>query len=241
MSDTGDHSKESAEHQPISAQQLSNAFAEMLKDNSEGRQPSSESREDAADDGSGSDESGGVSTTVDQSAPVTPSSVLEAMLFVGSPNNEPLDRQQAANMIEGTSPEEIDDLVNELNEQYAEAGHPFNIVSEGAGYRLVLSAEFGGVRDRFYGRIRQARLSQAAVEVLALVAYNEPISSQKVSKMRGHPSGAILSQLVRRRLLRLERPEENRRRPVYLTTERFLKLFSLERLDELPEVQEIGP
>ena len=95
------------------------------------------------------------------------------------------------------------------------------------------------MRNRFYGRVREATLSQAAIDILALVAYNQPITNERVSRLRGHPSGSILAQLVRRQLLRIERPDEMPRTPIYHTTPRFLALFGLESLEELPRSQEL--
>jgi segregation and condensation protein B len=71
------------------------------------------------------------------------------------------------------------------------------------------------------------------------VAYNQPITSKRVSTLRGHPSGAILAQLVRRRLLQIERPKEKPRTPTYHTTERFLDLFNLDSLQDLPQSQDL--
>ena len=84
-----------------------------------------------------------------------------------------------------------------------------------------------------------ASTPSAAVEVLSLVAYNQPITSEKISALRGHPSGAIVSQLVRRQLLQMKRPKESPRTPVYHTTPRFLRLFGLEDLEDLPQAQEV--
>jgi segregation and condensation protein B len=70
--------------------------------------------------------------------------------------------------------------------------------------------------------------------VLAVVAYNEPLTTDEVNRLRGTASGAILSQLVRRELLRVDRPDEQPRTPRYSTTERFLKLFGVKSLAELP-------
>ena len=95
------------------------------------------------------------------------------------------------------------------------------------------------MRERLAGRMREARLSQAAIEVLALVAYNSSITGDEISRIRGRASGAILSQLVRRQLLHVERSEEKPRRMHYSTTGRFLELFGLESLADLPRSQEI--
>jgi segregation and condensation protein B len=220
----------------ISLEDLSDAFARML-------QPDGDAPESADEQQASAEEmtAAGRASEAERTPEVTPLSVLEAMLFVGHPENEPLTRQQAATVIHGVEAEEIDDLIDRLNEDYAAAGHVIQIVSEGAGYRMVLSPQLERVRSRFYGRVREARLSQAAIEVLALVAYSQPIASKSVSDLRGHPSSAVLSQLVRRQLLRIERPADKPRTPLYYTTERFLDLFGLDRLEDLPRSQDAGP
>lgn len=167
-----------------------------------------------------------------------PRSILEAMLFVGNRQNEPLTSAQAAELMRGVDPEEIPDLVDELNERYAASGAPYQIVGEGPGYRLVLRRAFFDVRDKFYGRVREARLSQAAVDVLAIVAYRQPVTSEEVNRVRGKPSNGVLSQLVRRQLLRIERPGR-RQPPTYHTTDRFLELFGLECIEDLPQAEDV--
>ncbi|MEQ8785016.1 MAG: SMC-Scp complex subunit ScpB [Pirellulaceae bacterium] len=175
----------------------------------------------------------------DDGCQLTPKSILEAMLFVGHPHNQPLTSREVAALMRGVRPAEIDDLVRELNAEYDQQGCPYQIVSEGPGYRLTLRPAFAALRDRFYGRIREARLSQAAIDTLAIVAYNQPVTKDEVEQLRGRPSGAILGQLVRRELLRIERPEARPRKPRYFTTERFLDVFGLETINELPQSQEL--
>jgi segregation and condensation protein B len=171
--------------------------------------------------------------------PVTPHMILEAMLFVGDPHNRPVSPRQAAARLRGVSPREVETMVDELNEKYRQNGCPYTIESSGEGYRLVLREQFASVRERFYGRIREARLSQAAIDVLALVAYEQPISRPRVDEIRGKPSGALLSQLVRRQLLRIERTDTKPRITRYFTTPRFLDLFGLENVDDLPRTQDV--
>jgi segregation and condensation protein B len=170
---------------------------------------------------------------------ISPRSILEAMLFVGRPDNAPLTSREAADLMRGVEPDEVDELVEELNAEYREHDAPYEIVAVGAGYRMTLRDEFHGVRERLYGRVRQAKLSQAAIEVLAIVAYNQPITTDELNKLRGTASAPILSQLVRRQLLRIERPQEKPRAPRYYTTDRFLQLFGLRDLDDLPRSQEL--
>ena len=165
----------------------------------------------------------------DDSCQLSPRTILEAMLFVGSPANEPLSSVRVAELMRGVQAEEIPNLVAELNHRYAADGCPYQIVSEMSGYRLVLRPVFAGVRERIYGRVREARLSPAAIDVLALLAYRQPLTAEEVGRLRGLPSNHLLLQLVRRQLLRIERSETPGQRPRYYTTQRFLELFGLER------------
>jgi segregation and condensation protein B len=169
---------------------------------------------------------------------VSPLSILEAMLFVGSPNEEELTSQQVAALMRGVRAQEIETLIDQLNGQYAEDGCPYQVRPAGSGFRLVLRDEYAALRDKFYGRIKEARLSQAAVDVLAIVAYRQPLTREEIDELRGRPSGGVLSQLVRRQLLRIERTEDKKRKAEYYTTERVLHLFRLETIRELPQSQE---
>jgi len=71
------------------------------------------------------------------------------------------------------------------------------------------------------------------------VAYRQPIVAEDVNRLRGIPSGHLLAQLVRRQLLRIERPQRKPRPIHYRTTDRFLELFGLESLDDLPQSEEL--
>jgi segregation and condensation protein B len=169
---------------------------------------------------------------------VSPRSILEAMLFVGDPENEPLTSKQVASLMRGVRPQEVDELVAELNTIYDAEECPYFVKSVGAGYQLALRHQYAGLRDKFYGRVKEARLSQAAVDILAVVAYNQPLTRPQIDEIRGKPSGAVLNQLVRRQLLRIERTEERPRTTRYYTTDRFLDLFGLQDLGELPQSED---
>jgi segregation and condensation protein B len=163
------------------------------------------------------------------------------MLFVGNRENRPLSAARAADLMRDVEPDEIPALVDELNRSYESRGAACRIASEGDGYRLVLCRELHGLRDRLYGRLREAKLSQAAIDVLALVAYRQPLTGEKITHLRGRPSSHVLAHLVRRGLLRIERPETKPRMPHYYTTDRFLQLFNLGSLADLPRSEDTGP
>lgn len=171
----------------------------------------------------------------DDASDISPRNILEAMLFVGSPDGQPLEPKKIAALMRGVRTDEIDELVQDLNRQYDAEGAAYRIASVGAGYQLELRPSLSPVRDALYGRVREAKLAQTAVEVLAIVAYRQPITAEEVDRLRGKPSGGVLSQLVRRDLLAIERPAEKKQKPLFRTTPRFLDLFGLDDLADLPQ------
>lgn len=201
---------------PLSLDRLRNAFAEMLKPQGE-EGSSAPLREEAS----------------------RPRSVVEVMLFVGRPDNSPMSARELAAALRGVSPAEIEAAVAELNVLYERDKSPYQITGSARGYRLSLREEYRRVRDKFYGRIREAKLSPAALEVLAVVAYNQPTTLQEIDRLRGRPSGPVLATLVRRQLAKLERAAETGQPPSYATTERFLRVFRLESLATLPRSEEL--
>ncbi len=227
----------------LALDQLSDALAGMLNSGDDPYRegtPSASIGLAASGDSAGAALEPGPAESLD-SCEIAPRTILEAMLFVGSPNNEPLTSKQVAGLMRGVRPAEIDTLVRELNQAYESRNCPYTIAAEGAGYRLKLRDEYVGVRDKLHGKARQARLSKAAIEVLAAVAYHAPITVDEISRLRGIPSGPVLAQLVRRQLVQLTRSETKPRRIHYFTTPRFLKLFGLESLDDLPRSHNLEP
>lgn len=175
----------------------------------------------------------------DQAA--TPETIIEGALFVGHPENKSLSEQRIASLMRDVTPKEVEHLIEQLNLSYKEADQALRIVNDERGYRMTIAPEVEDARKAFLGKVREAKLSQSAIEVLALVAYQPGITSQVVQDQRGQDSGSILNQLVRRQLLKLERvkPESGGKKiPHYYTTERFLRLFGLESVEDLPQVDE---
>jgi segregation and condensation protein B len=172
--------------------------------------------------------------------PITPLSILEAILFVGRPDSAPIEADLIAGMMRGVRSAEIQQLVDELNEIYASEGHVLRIVASGEGFRMQLAEEFAAIGDRFYGSVREIKLTQAAIDCLAIIAYRPGITREEVEQQRGQPSGGILNQLVRRQLVEIRREEIRRedgkkeRLRRYFPTQRMLKLAGIDSLDELP-------
>jgi segregation and condensation protein B len=175
----------------------------------------------------------------DAACPLSPRTILEAMLFVDNRDNRPLDARRASELMRGVEPGEIPSLVGEINRDYLANNRPYQIVNDGSGYRLALRRRYYPLRDKFHGRAREARLSQAAIDILAVVAYEQPLSAEEVNRIRGKPSNHVLAQLVRRQLLRIERPPAKPVKAIYRTTDRFLDLFGLESIEDLPQSEDV--
>ncbi len=228
----------------ISLERLTDAFAEMLGGRGDDPYEPPPTADPPADDPVAELAerlpSGPADEPDDSACEISPQTILEAMLFVGDPDGRPVSAQWVSGLMRGVRPAEIDAAVADLNDRYARGNCPYEIVSEAEGYRLALRPQYRALSDKVFGRTRAVRLSQSAVEVLALVAYRGGLKADEVSKLRGRPSKGLLNQLLRRRLLRLERSEHDRPRDArFVPTARFLELFGLESLDELPRPQDV--
>lgn len=229
----GNPAAESSRESPLSLNRLREAFAAMM-----GRQ-----QEPSTDDPKLEDrrQSKGAPAILPHDAPceISPRTVVESILFVGRPDNGSISSRELAAAMRGVSPAEVDSVVKELNAVYEADQAPYWIEQSGGGYQLVLRPEFERVREKFYGRIKEVRLPPSALEVLSILAYNQPATAERLNELRGQPCGAALTTLVRRQLVRLDRSEAAGDAPRYSTTDRFLKLFGLETLAELPRSEEL--
>ncbi|MDR1962176.1 MAG: SMC-Scp complex subunit ScpB [Planctomycetaceae bacterium] len=232
--------EEDEETDILSLETLRDAFANISEEN----QPFSENEEeeflpyDLDDDTSEAETD--IAAESENEQTLSPRTIIEAMLFVGDRNNRPLSPFRAAEKMRNVSPEEIDEVIISLNQDYQQFGCPYTIIKESDGYRMVLRSEFDPILAKFYGKIREAKLSQQAIDTLAVVAYRQPISAEEVQKIRKQPSSALLNQLVRRGLLGVEREIRDRKKiMLYRTTDRFLELFQLDSIDDLPISEEL--
>ena len=175
-----------------------------------------------------------------EACPLSPKSIFESILFVGHPDNEPIQAERVAGLLRGVPPEEIEELVQELNNDYQLQAMPFTIQVVGDGYLLELRPEYEHLRERFYGNVREAKLSQQAVDVLAVVAYNQPITRDDLETLinDSRPTQRVLNLLIRRDLLAREKSPTASTQFVYRTTERFLDLFELRDLGDLPRTED---
>lgn len=163
--------------------------------------------------------------------------IIEALVFVGG---APLTAKRARDILRGLSDEQFDDAIRQLNADYRRQARPYALHPQGNGWVLSLRPRYRHVIEKLYGGVREARLSTTAIDVLAVVAYRQPVTKADVDSFRGADSAALLRQLVRRGLIQIaqtlgEKPKEI----AYTTTPRFLELFNLASLDDLPKTHDL--
>lgn len=165
--------------------------------------------------------------------PPTPVQIVEALLFVGGP---PLTADHAAEAIRGLTVEQFDECIDMLNRVYRAQNRPYGVERGPTGHVLRVSPRYSGVREKLFGGPREARLTQHALDVLSLVAYRQPVGKSEIDAARGSDSATILRQLVRLGLIGVEPGESGEK--LYGTTTRFLEVFRLRDLADLPELGE---
>ena len=167
--------------------------------------------------------------------------IAEALILAAA---ELVSAQRLAEIVPGVRAAEVRELVGELNAEYAEQRRAFEVVEAAGGYQLRTLAEFSPYLQQTLAA-RPLRLSQAALETLAVIAYRQPVTRAEVEHVRGVDVGAVLRSLLERRLVRIAGHREVPGRPLlYATTRRFLEVFGLARLEDLPtlrDLEELAP
>lgn len=166
--------------------------------------------------------------------PPSPEQIVEAMLFVGG---HPLTAEAACSAVRGLTPERFLAAIDALSRRYRGQRRPYAVVPRDGGFVLAITPAHRGLRERLYGGPRETRLTQPALDVLSVVAYRQPVGKAEVDAIRGTDSGATLRQLVRLGLIAVQHRAEAESREVrYGTTPRFLRVFGMASLDELPRL-----
>ena len=157
--------------------------------------------------------------------------LLEAVLFACGDPAEPERIAVAADIDKGA----VSGLIDALNEAYTENGSSLTVLRLNGFYQLAVRTEYYDAVKKAVDTRKNAPLSQAAMEALTVIAYNQPVTKSFVEHIRGVDSSGVVNALVEKGLVaeagRLELPG----RPIaYVTTDAFLRCFGLESLDGLP-------
>ncbi|MFO7846290.1 MAG: SMC-Scp complex subunit ScpB [Balneolaceae bacterium] len=170
-------------------------------------------------------------------------SVIEALIF-SSP--EPINWEKLSEIVKESEEEVVLDeqtirtITNQLNMRYEENDLSFRIEETGGGYTFVTQPRYHPWLSIFQHENAYRKLSQSAIETLAIVAYRQPITKPEVDQIRGVDSGYILRQLLEKVLVKVSGRADSPGKPLlYKTTRYFLKHFGINSVDELPKPREI--
>lgn len=170
--------------------------------------------------------------------PQSSKGMLEALLLVSS---DPVSASQLASVLNAT-PGEVASLLAELQAEYEDANRGFQLREVAGGWRLFTHPAFHDQVERFVLSWDTQRLSQAALETLAVIAYHQPVTREMVKGIRGVNSDGVISSLVDKGLIReVGRDAERGQAIIYGTTNAFLEKFGLRSVKDLPDLEQFAP
>ena len=169
--------------------------------------------------------------------------VLEALIFA---SDEPLqiavisDILQQSEFREFADADSIAQAILSINSQLSEYRRPYTIIRISGGYHFVTLNGYGMYIQRLLKSKSKKRMSQAALETLAIIAYKQPVTKPDIESIRGVNSGDIVNSLLDRELITMLGRSESLGRPLlYGTSSEFLRVFGLNALEDLPKMKEI--
>jgi segregation and condensation protein B len=165
--------------------------------------------------------------------------ILEALLLS---THHPLTAGRLAELLDLPSTSPARKAINDLNAQYESTGRCFRIEQVAGGYQILTLPEFGEPLKKMHQREADAKLTKAALETLAIIAYKQPILRANIEAIRGVACGETIRSLMEKHLVKIAGRAEEPGRPIlYGTTKRFLELFGLNSLKDLPQPDALKP
>ena len=164
--------------------------------------------------------------------------MLEALLFS---THHPLTAGRLAELMDLDSTKPVHQAIKALNEHYLETSRCFRIEQVAGGYQLLTLPEYGECLKKLHQREADAKLTKAALETLAIIAYKQPILRAEIESIRGVACGETIRSLMEKHLVKIAGRAEEPGRPIlYGTTKRFLEVFGLNSVKDLPQPQDAG-
>ena len=159
--------------------------------------------------------------------------LMEALLLS---THHPLTAGRLAELMDLDSTKPVRKAIKELNAQYESTNRAFRIDQVAGGYQVLTLPEFGDHLKKLHQKDADAKLTKAALETLAIIAYKQPILRADVEAIRGVACGETIRSLMEKHLVNIAGRAEEPGRPIlYGTTKRFLELFGLNSLRDLPQ------
>lgn len=162
--------------------------------------------------------------------------LLEALLVA---THSPLTAGRLAELMDLQTTKPIRQAIAALNAQYVETGRSFRIEQVAGGFQILTLPQFGDHLKKLHQREIDAKLTKAALETLAIIAYKQPILRADIEAVRGVACGETIRNLMEKHLVKIAGRAEEPGRPIlYGTTKRFLEVFGLNSLKDLPQSED---
>jgi segregation and condensation protein B len=172
----------------------------------------------------------------DSDVDLTVESVVEAVLFA---SDEPLTAARLANIAEVTT-KQIREHIDNLNDKYQAGNHAFRIEKIAGGFQMLTLSNFNHWLKQLLRVRSETKLSPAAMETLAIIAYKQPVIRADIEAIRGVAVGEVIRSLCYKGLIKIVGRAEVLGRPMlYGTTKKFLEVFGLNTLKDLPKIEEL--
>ena len=169
--------------------------------------------------------------------PAQARAIIESILLTAI---EPVTPGRLVDMLAGYNGRDIREAIDALNAQYEAAGHGIEVVELAGGYQLASRQEHGPWLRKYHKTSRQVRLTPAGLEVLAIVAFKQPVTRVEIDNIRGVNSASVVQTLMELNMVRLAGRSEGIGKPMLFgTTREFLVHFGLRGLGELPKPKEL--
>lgn len=169
---------------------------------------------------------------------ITTERVVEAILFA---SDTPLPLSKIVSILGVGSARDVRNHIQALNEKYQQTNASFRVEQIASGYQMLSLPAYNTWIRRLKQNNHDSRLSQAAMETLAVVAYKQPVVRADIEAIRGVSAGEMLNRLRELGLIKIVGRAEDVGRPMlYGTTKRFLEVFGLSGLEDLPQVEELN-
>ena len=162
---------------------------------------------------------------------------IEALLFMAS---SPVDEKELKDLL-GISSNEIKNALKELKLDYESENRGIFINFIGGGWLIETKPELGDLISRFRNieKTKRVRLSKAAIETAAIIAYNQPVTRSEIDEIRGVHSDSSIAKLLEHGLIKISGRKGKAGGLLYVTTQKFLEIFGLDALENLPGIDEI--
>ena len=163
--------------------------------------------------------------------------IIESLLFAAE---APVSLRKLTDIIEDVDGSQIQEAIVQLKNDYTTQGRSFQIEEIAGGYQLFSKPEYYEWITKLRKKSGETKLSQAALETLAIIAYKQPILRADLESIRGVQSGQIIRLLMEKDLVKVVGRDETLGHPLlYGTTKKFLEYFGLKDLKDLPKVEEL--